>query len=221
MLFACVEPPHSDYHYKALHQAAGTKKLGDSQKAKALWTMTAARDRGDEFFYDPACKNDIQGRTRTRMVLCIGEGVRNVWKPFVIVEVLVRRSFVRLTQVLCLYLCSLGWRPLWFVQRFCRRWPFLDPRDVVGLRTSTSGWNVRKKNGPHGKLSFFLVRKEPFVLTKAVEFRPCVTAETLKVCALIGLHMIAEEATSLSPSGLSLDLGGNVELWRSNEPPFF
>ena len=48
------------YHYNKLHQAAGAKKPGDSQKAKALWTMKAIRSRDDEI-YDPARKNDIQG----------------------------------------------------------------------------------------------------------------------------------------------------------------
>ena len=56
------------YHYRELYQATFTKKPGDSQKAKALWTVKAARDR-DDGFYDPARKNDIQGRTRTRVVL--------------------------------------------------------------------------------------------------------------------------------------------------------
>ena len=37
-----------------------------------------------------------------------------------------------------------------------------------------------------GGLFFFLIEKEPFVLTEAVECRPGVTAETLKACALIG-----------------------------------
>ena len=41
------------YHCKALHQAAGTKKPGDSQKTKAFGTLDAARDRDDEF-YDSA-----------------------------------------------------------------------------------------------------------------------------------------------------------------------
>ena len=65
-------------------------------------------------------------------------------------------------------------------------WPFLDPWDVVGLRTTASVWNVPGEYVPHGELFFFHIKKEPFVLTKAVEFRPCVSAETLKACALIG-----------------------------------
>ena len=30
-------------------------------------------------------------------------------------------------------------------------------------------------------------------LTKAVPFKPCVSAETLKACAQIGLHLLAAE----------------------------
>ena len=33
-------------HCKELYRAAGTKKPGDSQTAKAFWTMKAAKDRG-------------------------------------------------------------------------------------------------------------------------------------------------------------------------------
>ena len=34
-------------------------------------------------------------------------------------------------------------------------WPFLDPWDVVGLRTAASVWNAPKKYGPYGELLFF------------------------------------------------------------------
>ena len=56
-------------------------------------------------------------------------------------------------------------------------WPFLDPLDVVGLRT------------------------------KAVEFRPFVPAETLTARALIGLHLMATESASVSSGSQSTDLG--------------
>ena len=35
-------------------------------------------------------------------------------------------------------------------------WPFLDPWDVVGLRTTASVWNVPKEYGPYSELFFFL-----------------------------------------------------------------
>ena len=49
------------------------------------------------------------------------------------------------------------------------------------------------KYGPHGELFFFLLKKEPMVPGEFVEFGPCFSAETVKACALIGLHMTAEE----------------------------
>ena len=123
-----------------------------------------------------------------------------------------------LSESLCLCLC--GWRPTWLVQRFCRRCgrPFLDPWDVVGLRTTASVRNVLEKYGPHGELFIFLILKETFVRTEAVEFRHGVTAETKKACALIGLHRIAEEATSTSFSGLPMELRGLWRVWWSKEP---
>ena len=90
-------------------------------------------------------------------------------------------------------------------------WPFLDPWDVVGLRTTATVWNVPGEYVPHGELFFFHIEKEPFGLTKAVEFRPCVSAETLKACALIGLHKITEDATSSSFNDISAELGDG---WR-------
>ena len=82
----------------------------------------------------------------------------------------------------------------------CREgmWPFLDAWDVVFLRTAASVWNVAKKYGPYGELFFFLIKNEPVFDREAVDFGSCVPAEALKACALIGLHMIGDEVTSLS-----------------------
>ena len=41
--------------------------------------------------------------------------------------------------------------------------------------------------GPHGELFFFFVQKEQVVASKEVLLNPCVSAETRKACALIGL----------------------------------
>ena len=40
-----------------------------------------------------------------------------------------------------------------------KMWFFLDPWDVVGMRTTTSSWNIPSKHVPHGELFFFLVKK--------------------------------------------------------------
>ena len=63
----------SDY-YKELHQVVGTRKPGESQKARAPWAMKAAKDR-EEQLYDPALQIHIQGGPETRLGLC-GEGVK-------------------------------------------------------------------------------------------------------------------------------------------------
>ena len=72
-------------------------------------------------------------------------------------------------------------------------WPCLNPWDVVRLRTSSSCWNVLGKYGPHSELFFFLFEQEPVSLTKAVPFKPVVSAETLKAFALIVLHLLEAE----------------------------
>ena len=76
-------------------------------------------------------------------------------------------------------------------------------------------WNVPGKHGPHGELFFFLIRKEPVTLTKAVPFKPFVSAETLKVCALIGLHLLAAKDEAGSSGGQSPDFG---DMWRYGCP---
>ena len=86
-------------------------------------------------------------------------------------------------------------------------WPYLDPWDVVRLRTTSSFWNVLKKYKPHGELFYFLIKKEPFALTEAVQFKPFVPAETLKACALMGLQLMTAEGQSGSSATQSLDQG--------------
>ena len=55
-------------HFRDMSKATGAKKPSESQKVKALWAMKAAWDRGEEY-YDPARKEDILGRTKTRLHL--------------------------------------------------------------------------------------------------------------------------------------------------------
>ena len=87
-------------------------------------------------------------------------------------------------------------------------WPYLDPWDSVRLRTASTHWNVPGKYGPHGELFFFLMKKrEPMVLSEWVEFEPCISAETVKACALIRLHIMAEENALRSDSDSSPDVG--------------
>ena len=66
------------------------------------------------------------------------------------------------------------------------------------------------KSGPHSELFFFLIRKEPGTLTMPVEFKPFVPAETLRACALIGLHLMAAEGEAGSSGSQSPVLG---DMW--------
>ena len=135
---------------------------GGSQKAKALWAMKAASDRGEEQ-YDPARKEEILGRTTTRLEL---------WEEHL-------KDPAALAKALeCLENPYLGWHvfhslslPASICRRngFQHRWrkdfardvgraplgrrlAFLDPWDVVGLRTTSGVWTVPAKYGPHGEL---------------------------------------------------------------------
>ena len=98
-------------------------------------------------------------------------------------------------------------KPLWE-----RVWPCLDS---VRLRTASTHWNVPGKYGPHGELFFsFLMKKVPMVLSELVEFVPCFSAETVKACALIGLHMMAERLPFGRTGILHLR---NVDVWLPKE----
>ena len=82
---------------------------------------------------------------------------------------------------------------MWESQFWEGVWPYLDPWDSVRLRAASAHWNVPGEYGPHGELFFFLIQKEP-VLASSMELpNPFVSAETLKACALIGLHLLAAE----------------------------
>ena len=94
-------------------------------------------------------------------------------------------------------------------------WLYLNPWDSVRLRTASAHWNVPKKHEPHGELFFFFLKKELLVLGELVEFWPSISAETVKVCTLFGLHMMAEENALRSDRDSSPDLG---EMWKCGCP---
>ena len=80
--------------------------------------------------------------------------------------------------------------------------PHLDPMDSVCLCTASMGWNVRGKYGPQGELFFFLIQKEPAIVPDSETFSPFISsdirtplfsADVLKQCAPLALHIIAQE----------------------------
>ena len=67
---------------------------------------------------------------------------------------------------------------------------------------ASTEWNVPGKYGPHGEHFFFLIQKEPAMASGNKNFSPFFDADirapffsagVLKKCALIALHVIAEE----------------------------
>ena len=94
-------------------------------------------------------------------------------------------------------------------------WPYLGPWDSVRLRTASTHWNVPGKYGPHGELSFFLMKKEQVVGSNEVLPNPVVSAETLKACAVTGPHLLAAEGEAGSSGSQSPDLG---DMWRYGCP---
>ena len=83
--------------------------------------------------------------------------------------------------------------------------------DRVRLRTPSAQWNLPGRYGPCGELFFFLLMKEPRVLSELVRFGPSIPVETVKACALIGLHMTEEENAWRSDSGSSLSSSSSCE----------
>ena len=99
-------------------------------------------------------------------------------------------------------------------------WPFLDAWDSVRLRTASTQWNVSGRYGPCGELFFFLLKKEPLVLSELVRFLPSIPIEAVKACALIGLHMVIEENSGRSDSGSSVSSSSSDENNVGNDALF-
>ena len=120
---------------------------------------------------------------------------------------------------------------LWSKRLWETVWPYLDPWDSVRRRTASTHWNVPGKYGLHGELFFSHMNKEQVVASNEVLPNPCVSTETLKAFALIGLHLLAADCEVGSSGGQSPDLGdtwrygypksldwnGNVESWTESE----
>ena len=86
-------------------------------------------------------------------------------------------------------------------------WLCLEPWDSVRLSTASTYWNIAGKCGPHGELVFFFIKKEPVAVSNEVPSNLFVSAETLKACALDGLHLFGSRGEAGSRGGQSPDLG--------------
>ena len=93
---------------------------------------------------------------------------------------------------------SLWEKPIW---EFGPTWNPMDSVCCVYSRTASMESNVPGKYGPHGELFFFLIQKEPALAPVDETFSPSIkadirtspfSAEVLKKCALVALHLLAE-----------------------------
>ena len=88
------------------------------------------------------------------------------------------------------------------------------------LRTTSTQWNVPGRYGPYGELSFFLLKKEPMVLRELVRFGLSIPVESLKACALIGLHIMIQENSERSENGCCVSSSSSDENNVGNDALF-
>ena len=72
-------------------------------------------------------------------------------------------------------------------------WPFLDAWDSVRLRTTSTQWNVPGRYGVRRASSFSLGRKSRWPSGSWFRFGASIPVRSSEACALVGLHMMAEE----------------------------
>ena len=91
---------------------------------------------------------------------------------------------------------------------------------TVRLRTTSTQWNAPGRYGPYGELFFFILKNEPMVLRELVRFGPSIPVEAVKACALVGLHMMAEENSWRSDSSSSVSSSSSSENNVGNDALF-
>ena len=103
--------------------------------------------------------------------------------------------------------------------------------DTVCLRTAFMVWNVPGKYGPHGELFLFLIQQEPASVPGSETFSPffnadiCTplfSADVSKKCALLALHLVAEEGRDgdgchAPGTGDEWEMGCPGEAWSEDE----
>ena len=182
-------------HNREMSRGNRSQKPSESQKAKAIWAMKAAKDRG-EVCYDPARKEDILGRKKDTSwsfgkstlkdpIMALDKALKCLETP----DLGLALGSKRLVES---RLDCNGPAVMW-VSKFCKMWegPSGKASDlawtlgpVCACAQASTYWTFPGKYGPHGELFFFLI-KEP-VASNDVPSNAFGSAETLKACALIG-----------------------------------
>ena len=224
---AFINTEHMEFE-RSCRERIGRRDITGVKNAKALWPMKVVWDRSEDYD-DPARKEDILGRTRTRL---------DLWEPHLKDPIVALATALdcleNLTGSVAASLCRRnGLQHSWCKDfaKDCGK-ALLDTWDVVRLRIQLL--ERPEEVWDSVSFSFFFIRKEPLVLTQAVPFEPLVSAETLKACALTGLHLLAAEDEAGSSGSQSPDLGdmwgygcqkssdwdSDVESWTESEGIF-
>ena len=92
-------------------------------------------------------------------------------------------------------------------------WPFLDPWDSVRLRAAFHALECSEDVWAAWRaLLLPFLKQESMVLSELVELGPWIPVETVKACALIGLHVMAEESTLRLHGDSSPELGDRLQV---------
>ena len=142
--------------------------------------MKAAKDAG-EVCCDPDRKENILRRNKTRLALWeehLKDSIAALEKALKCLE---NSCWMSGPRVVWRYLSPMvgagflqsSWeKPIWEGV-----WPYLNPMDSVCSRAASMEWNVPGKYGPHGQLFFFLIQKEPAMVSGSETFSPFINAD--------------------------------------------
>ena len=198
------------YDYYKEMWAAGVRKPNESQNARALWKMKAAKDSGEDF-YDPERKDNFLGRNKTRLELLD----QHLKDPIVVLD-----KALNCVESSC-WVCSSAENTVVGVisNGLCRLPPkFVGKADLGGRLAPLASDG---QCAPYGELFFFLIKKELETMPGSETFGPFFAADihtpffsgdVLKKCAPIATHLIAEEGRGGESGCRTPDFGGHVEI---------
>ena len=144
--------------------------------------MKAVRDRSEEFC-DPARKEDISGRTKTRLELWeehLKDPMAALAKALECLENPTRVGiwFHSLSLPACVVAVASSLVGARIFSKdvarahLGRRLAFCGPTGCCGFAHNVWRLERKRKYGPDGERCFFLIKRESFALAKAVEFKP-------------------------------------------------
>ena len=136
-----------------MSKATGAKKPSESQKAKALWSMKAAKDR-EKTFWKKKDTIGAVGRAPQRPNSCLGQSVEVLGESLLGLAFGSKLLFATRVAMACSVVGAKLFQNMWVGAYWEGVWLCLDPWDSVRLRTASTFRDVPGKYGPHGELFF-------------------------------------------------------------------